>query len=118
MVPEGYTTTVGLYSAKACMTAASGSVSQAKLQIDSMHGRRLKPRLERVLGHVMRHVVRLEDMSDNSENINRSESVGRDNFKPQEWGKSAVKWVKIQQAMREARLIWEQDLRHDVGKST
>ena len=70
MVPEGNTTTVGLYSAKACMTAASGSVSQAKLQIDSMHGRRLKPRLDRVLRHVMRHAWCLEDMSNNSENIN------------------------------------------------
>ena len=86
--------------------------------MDSMHGRRLKPRLDRVLRHGMRHAWCLEDMPNNSENINRSESVGRDNFKPQEWGKSAVKWVKIQQAMREARLIWGQDLRHDVGKST
>ena len=89
---------MGLYSAKACMTAASGSVSQAKLRIDSMHGRRLKPRLERVLGHVMRHVVRLEDMSDNSENINRSESVGRDNFKPQEWGRVQASGLRFNKA--------------------
>ena len=42
---ERNTTTDGLYSAKTCMTDASRSGDQLKLQIDSMHGRRLRPRL-------------------------------------------------------------------------